>query len=777
MSDPIRILHVFASVNRGGAESRTMDIYRHIDREKVQFDFLVNVAEAGHFAAEIQALGGRIYQIPRFRLWNYFSYRRTVAAFFREHPGFHAVHGHITTSAGIYLPLAKAAGIPLTIAHARTAGVDPGLKGILTRLLHLGLHRKADYLFACSQRAGLMAFGRKAGRYGRISHIPNAIDSARFDYDEAKRVSIRRSLGLEDAFVLGHVGNFLYPKNHPYLLKVFHEVQKVLPDSRLLLVGGGPGEKDIRAQAEALGVAEKIIYAGVVDNPEDYYMAFDYFVFPSHYEGMPGAVIEAQTAGLRCLISDSISDEVIISNLATAMSITAEAPQWAEQIIKTKDYPRMGRAETIRAAGFDAPAQARTMEEFYLSQPKQMLMLIVPTLEQGGFERICVKTARLLSPYYEVMVVVFDSSIVAYDVSGLHLIDICRGARPGKAAKLMNILIRARKLKQLKRLHIPDAAYSFGPGANIVNVLSKIRQGKAWVGFRHFMDVEGKWTNRLVLSKADLQICCSQAIAQELVRRYRFSNTRSLYNPCDVAEILRLSTDGEAKWPWPDDDGAIHLMAMAREDDYKGYWHTLKVFYLAQQEMPQLRLSIIGGGTFAEYRQLAAELGIAETVHFTGALDNPFSYLKQGAVFLMMSIAEGFPNAMLEAMALGLAVVATDCPTGPAEILTDSPEVGGRDRRARCPHRAAIRGPESRASDQETGAIWGKYGVLLPPMDSAKNLDPNHITKEERHAADVVVRLLKDPTLLKKYQKAASVRAEDFSCEAYVRQLLSLFPR
>ena len=757
MSEPIRILHVFASVNRGGAESRTMDIYRHINREKVQFDFLVNVDEAGHFAAEIQALGGRIYHIPRFKIWNYFSFRRAVAAFFREHLGFHAVHGHITTSAGIYLPQAKAAGVPLTIAHTRTAGADPGLKGLLTRLLHRGLHRKADYLFACSQKAGLMAFGRKADRYGRISHIPNAIDSARFDFDEAKRASIRRNLGLEDAFVLGHVGNFLYPKNHPYLLKVFHEVQKILPDARLLLVGGGPGEKDIRAQAEALGVAEKIIYAGLVENPEDYYMAFDYFVFPSHYEGMPGAVIEAQTAGLSCLISDCISDEVIISDLAAAMSITAEAGQWAKHIIKTKDYPRVGRMETTKAAGFDAPAQARTMEEFYLSQPKQKLMLIVPTLEQGGFERICVKTARLLSPYYEVIIVVFDSSIVAYDVGGLNLIDIRRGVRPGRMAKLMNILVRAGKLRKLKRLHRPVVAYSFGASANIVNALSKTPNIQTWLSLRSYMDIGEKLSLRLFLAKADRLICCSHGIAHELGEKYQYKKADILHNPVDVAEIKQMVDNGDISWPWEKDSTLRHIIVMGRDDDIKGYWHTLKIFYLAQEENPQLRLSFLGGGAYTEYRRLAEDLGVAEKVFFAGMQKNPFPYLAKGDIFLMNSLKEGFPNAMLEAMALGLAVVATDCPTGPAEIL-------GNDVSLPVTHQAE-------------SAIWGKYGVLLQPMDSVKNLDAGHITKEERCAADVVVRLLKDPALLEKYQKAASARAGDFSCEAYVRQLLSLFPR
>ena len=216
MKEPIRVLHVLANTQLGGAESRIMDLYRHIDRTRVQFDFLVHSEQEGYFEKEIERLGGRIYRVPRFRLYNYFSYRRAHKRFFAQHHGFCAVQGHITSSAAVYLPVAKAAGVPVTIAHARSAGVDQGIKGKLTRLMRRNLSQKADYLFTCSELAGISVFGKKAVEEGRTVFIPNAIDCSAFAYNEEVRSGLRAELGLSGKYVIGHVGRFHYAKNHEY---------------------------------------------------------------------------------------------------------------------------------------------------------------------------------------------------------------------------------------------------------------------------------------------------------------------------------------------------------------------------------------------------------------------------------------------------------------------------------------------------------------------------------------------------------------------------------
>lgn len=376
MAQGIRVLHVLGNTQLGGAESRVMDLYRHMDRGRVQFDFLVHTKKEGHFDKEIKELGGRIFCIPRFRLYNYFSYRKAVKKFFRDHREFQAVQGHITSTAAIYLPIAKKAGIPVTIAHARSAGVDKGIKGRLTRWMRRNLSKKADYLFTCSELAGISVFGEKAVREGKTIFIPNAIDCGLFAYNEKKRVELRRELGIEDKYVIGHVGRFHYAKNHEYLLHIFAELCKkeklnkdLIPEKGfvLLLLGEGSGMEGARALAGELGIAERVYFLGNHSNIYDYYQAMDYFVYPSRYEGLPGTMVEAQASGLKCVMSDTICREVAVTELVHTMDIRADAAVWADYIRETADYERKSHVEEMQKAGFDVNGQAERMMAFYES--------------------------------------------------------------------------------------------------------------------------------------------------------------------------------------------------------------------------------------------------------------------------------------------------------------------------------------------------------------------------------------------------------------------------
>lgn len=363
---PIRILHVLGNTNLGGAESRIMDLYRHIDRKRVQFDFLVHTDQEGYFDKEIRELGGHIYRVPRFRIYNYFSYVRAMKDFFREHSDFRAVQGHITSTASIYLPIAKKAGIPITIAHARSAGVDKGVKGTATRLLRRKLPERTDYMFTCSRLAGVSVFGPKAVEAGRTVFMPNAIDCKKFDYDPVMRRKIREELRISDHYVIGHVGRFHYAKNHEYLIRVFAALCKRSVEKYvLLLLGEGEKMEEIRHLARELGVEDKVCFAGNRSNVYDYYQAMDYFVYPSRYEGLPGTVLEAQVSGLRCLISDSICEEVAVTELVHTMGIEQETERWADYIEKTEDYVRVSHFKEVSEAGFDVEAQAEKMMKFY----------------------------------------------------------------------------------------------------------------------------------------------------------------------------------------------------------------------------------------------------------------------------------------------------------------------------------------------------------------------------------------------------------------------------
>lgn len=368
----IRVLHVLGTTNLGGAESRIMELYRNIDRKKVQFDFLVHTEQEGHYSAEIRELGGNIYSVPRFNVKNYPAYKKALVKFFEKHHDYAAVQGHMTSTASIYLPIAKKAGIPVTIAHARSAGVDKGVKGLVTKIIRLPLKNRADYLFTCSEEAGAAVYGRKAVRQGRVWTIPNAIDTARFRFNSSVRERVRDELGLSDKFVIGHVGRFGFMKNHAYLIEVFYEFCKIRgeachDDAALVLLGKGELEQEIRQKAQDLGLTQKVHFLGTRANIEDYYQAFDYFVFPSTFEGLPGSAAEAQASGLHCLISDKVTREAALTDLAVYMSIDAPPIEWAREIQKNAKNAmlRKDMQRAIMEKDFDVTIQAKQMADFY----------------------------------------------------------------------------------------------------------------------------------------------------------------------------------------------------------------------------------------------------------------------------------------------------------------------------------------------------------------------------------------------------------------------------
>ncbi len=376
MKKPIHVLHVLGGVGLGGAESRIMDLYRRMDRDEIQFDFLVHSSALNWFTKEterkpefydeeIEAMGGHIYVLPKFKVYNYLFYRRAVRKFFAKHKEFRVVQGHMTSTAGIYLPIAKKAGVPITVAHARNAGVVKGPKGAATRFFRRELVEKADFCFACSLLAGQDVFGRNAMSEGRVKIIYNAIDVRRFTYDEKVRAAARKQLGISQELVLGHVGRFEYQKNHPYLLEVFAAVCRERKDAVLLLLGEGKDRPAMEERCKQMGIADRVRFMGNRKDTERYYQAMDIFLLPSFFEGLPGVLMEAQAAGLRCFVSDTVTREAKATDLVTYLSIDKPAESWAKEILKRADYERRDTAQELTAAGFNVYTQAGGYSLFY----------------------------------------------------------------------------------------------------------------------------------------------------------------------------------------------------------------------------------------------------------------------------------------------------------------------------------------------------------------------------------------------------------------------------
>lgn len=391
MSSPTIVLHVVGRLDIGGAESRIMDLYRNIDREKVQFHFVQHTMDRCAFEEEIEHLGGKIYRVPRFNVKNYFTYKKAWKELFEAHPEIKVVQGHMTSTGAIYLPIAKKAGVEITIAHARSAGVDPGLKGHLTRFLRRDLYKKCDYRFTCSGMAGESVFGDQKQISRKATFIPNAIDVDKFKYDEEIRNQIRYELGIQNKFVIGHVGRFSHMKNHKYMLQILEqciqlEKEKGLPETVLMFLGDGELKEEIMEQAVAMGISSRVFFMGNKRDVNRYYQAMDYFLLPSLYEGLPGTAVEAQASGLPGIMSDSVTAEAVVTDLIQMRSIKEEPLIWAKEIMKTSEIvsgvlcktesgnssttgmkDRSCYAQVVREASFDVKEQAKRMQKFYLT--------------------------------------------------------------------------------------------------------------------------------------------------------------------------------------------------------------------------------------------------------------------------------------------------------------------------------------------------------------------------------------------------------------------------
>ncbi len=358
---PVRVLHIVTYMGRGGLETMLMNAYRHIDREKLQFDFLVHRDFRADYDDEIESLGGKIYHLPRL---NPFSpaYHRELDAFFRMHREYRIVHCHLDCMSAIPLSAAKKAGVPVRIAHSHNSNQDRNWKFILKRLYMRKIPSSASHFFACSQEAGEWMFPGQT-----FTVIRNGINSDAFSFNPHTRSSLRQALGIDEQLLFGHVGRFAPQKNHVFLITVFHKIYMQNPDARLLLVGDGELRNQIEEQVNQLNLENAVIFVGSQANTAPYYQAMDLFILPSLYEGLPLVLVEAQASGLPCVISDQVSPECMITqDLVSVQNLDASPVKWADHILRRTCSNRISHAEEVKARGYDITETAKWLETFYL---------------------------------------------------------------------------------------------------------------------------------------------------------------------------------------------------------------------------------------------------------------------------------------------------------------------------------------------------------------------------------------------------------------------------
>lgn len=360
MSEPIRILCVFSSLDRGGAESMCMNLYRHIDRSKVQFDFVKHAHSVGAFEEEIYSLGGRIFEAPRYKIYNHIDYCQWWRHHLKQHPEHKIVHGHFFGISSVFFSVAKKMD-RITVGHSHcTPSVEGGIKTRFKRHLISKIESCSDYCFACSTPAGQWVFPHKP-----FTVLNNAIDTQQFTYSSEVRERVRSAFGLGDALVLGTVGRIVYQKNPMGVIEIFRAVKQRRSDAKLLWVGELFMRTEVETKLREYDLEDSVIFTGVRSDVNELYQAMDVFIFPSNYEGLGIVAVEAQNAGLPTFCSDQVPEEAKLTDLCHFLPL-GDYDKWANAILTTDLSHRRDTMQEIIDAGYDIHATSKWLEEFYL---------------------------------------------------------------------------------------------------------------------------------------------------------------------------------------------------------------------------------------------------------------------------------------------------------------------------------------------------------------------------------------------------------------------------
>lgn len=380
ISTPIRVLCLFTLLDRGGAETMCMNVYRNIDRSKVQFDFLVYYPQRGEYEDEIDSLGGRVYRIPHLDIKNLVSHIRGARQFFIDHPEYHIVHNHMGENGAFICKEAQKADVKTIIFHSHVDLVPVFYKkeikngdickyvfdkkqAKLRLLLPIAMGCSSHY-FACGENAARIFRKKK----NQAVIINNGIDISRFSYNEKIRNNKRKELGCEQSFIIGNVARLNDNKNQSFAIDIMQQFVKLHPNSELWFIGTGNDYEKLRQKTYQLNLTDNIRFLGVRGDVNELLQAMDVFLFPSKREGFPVSCIEAQASGLPCVFSNGFDSKTVITDNCKVLSLDEGPEKWAKVLSEFTEFKRYDTSLQIEEAGYNIRKTAKYLENFYLER-------------------------------------------------------------------------------------------------------------------------------------------------------------------------------------------------------------------------------------------------------------------------------------------------------------------------------------------------------------------------------------------------------------------------
>lgn len=652
---PIVIAQIMGKWVGGGVESVIMNYYRHIDRSKIQFDFICDEDSTNIPYEEIEQLGGRVILCPPYQ--KVFKYIKFLKKIFTENK-YRIVHSNINTLSVFPLYAAKKAEVKIRIAHSHsTSNKKEWKKNIIKNILRLFSKKYANVYFACSELAGRYMFGNKAFNEGKVTVINNAIDLDEFKFDKNLRIKKRKELGISDStLVVGHIGRFVAQKNHDFLIDIFNELHKKNNDSVLLLIGQGPKIDEIKNKVDNLKLNECVKFLGQRSDVKELYQAMDLFLFPSLYEGLGLVIVEAQATGLKCVASSEIPKCADISNKVDFISLEENPLKWADVCLKNDSFKRYDYDNNlINKYGFSIKNEANKLLNIYSDFNKTRVCHVVCGLAAGGVESMiynyCSNIDATKFKWY--MIYQHDPSQKNIDEFSKLNFDLKR--IPSKAKHpISNFISTYRYLKtnKIDVVHCHMTLMNFIPlfAAKLLGI--KIR-----ISHSHNSDVRKKnvlkktfesFLKHLSIKYANVYFACGEDAGKFMYGNREYT---IIPNALDLNKFAYSDTKRkEIRDTYNIKNDEILIGHIGRFTIQKNHEFLIYVFNEIHKKNNNFKLMLIGDGElFSGIKNKVKELNLDDSVIFTGIVSNTNDYYSAFDIFVLPSLWEGLPVVSIEA--------------------------------------------------------------------------------------------------------------------------------
>ena len=642
---PIIVAQIMGKWVGGGVESVIMNYYRHLDHSKVQFDFICDEDSTRIPYDEIKKLGGRVFLVPKYQ--NLLKYLKALEKLFKENQ-YRIVHSNINTLSVFPLYAAKKAGVPIRISHSHsTSNPKEWKRNLIKNILRPFSKRYSTDYFACSELAGRYLFGNKTFDRGEVKIINNAIDVDKFKFDEMARKKLRKELGIKDGtVVIGHVGRFVQQKNHTFLVDVFNEYHRKKPDSKLLLVGSGPLEDEIKKKVERLGLKDSVLFLGQRDDINKLYSVMDIFCLPSLYEGLPVVGVESQATGLPIIFSNGVSHEAIISKNAKIVP-NQETGAYIKKMDEITQENKQRELASINE-NMSIKNEAPKLEAIYC-RPLKVLHLI-STSSFSGAENVACQIINLFK----------DES--SYDMRYCAVIRKNKEALEIRKIPVLKLdKFNIHDIKKAIRGYNPDIIHAHDPKSTIASVIAS--RGKKIIAHIH--------SNHRYMRKISIKSCIFHFyiekrtsdiiwVSDSALNEYIFNkkinkkiNSIVLRNVVNPNELKDIAINDKNKY-------SFDLVFLGRMEDVKNPLRFIDIMSQIQKNKRDIKVAMIGDGSLMnEIKTKVNELGLEKNITIFGNLINPYKILLSSKILVITSRYEGTPMNALESIACGIPIVST----------------------------------------------------------------------------------------------------------------------